>query len=193
MTKCNREVISRVNSVIEYLDEWLHNNSSSCLRGDYKEMVVLALLFLKGSVSNQKASILSPGACHHARWMSRIIYTLKIAIFQRQLENAFDSIFLQKISSLALFLCLYYVKPWLCAPIGSEAPKLDLLLIRDLQKIIESPTKYPVHFCDFAVKSQAKFLDHLWYLSERLVPFCLFTDSTTTAEKQNVRQALLKF
>ena len=40
--------------------------------------------------------------------------------------------------------------------------------------------------------SQAKFVDHLWYLSERLVPFCLFSETTTIAQKQNVRVAMLK-
>ena len=39
-------------------------------------------------------------------------------------------------------------------------------------------------------------MDHLWYLSERLVPFCLFSDNANTLvntlEKQRVRQCLPK-
>lgn len=190
--RCSREISSRVSSTIQYLESWLENNNKSCLRGDYKEMVVLALLFLKES-SSETVSIMSPGACHHARWMSRVIYTLKIAIFQRQLQNVFDLELIEKITSLALFLCLFYSKSWLCAASRTDAPKMDLMLIKDLQKVINIPEKYPKYFGEFADKVQTKFADHLWYLSERLVPLCLFSDLTTVQEKQSVRQALLKF
>ena len=34
-------------------------------------------------------------------------------------------------------------------------------------------------------------MDHLWYLSERLVPLCLFSDNTLTSEKKVVLKAVL--
>ena len=81
------------------------------MRDDYKQLVVLTLLFLNGSIPLEKFSIGAPGACHRARWMARIIYSLKIALFQHQLEPFLDTTLLNKISSLALFLCIFYVRP----------------------------------------------------------------------------------
>ena len=135
---------------------------------------------------------MAPGACHHVRWMAKIIYTLKLAIFQKQLLNHFDSTMFKKISSLSLFLCVFYVKFWLCSPYGVDAPKNDLLLLNELNFVITKSSVFPEYFFEFAVEGRMKLMDHLWYLSERLVPFCLFSDKTNTLEKQSVRKMLLK-
>ena len=48
----------------------------------------------------------APGARHHARWMSKVIYTIKIAMFQDQLKCDISESLLTKIVDLARFLCL---------------------------------------------------------------------------------------
>ena len=53
----------------------------------------------------------APGATHHARWMSKVIYTIKIGMSLHQLKNDIPECQLMKIEDLAKFLCLYYVKP----------------------------------------------------------------------------------
>ena len=50
----------------------------------------------------------APGARHLARWMSKVIYTIKIAMFQDQLKCDISESLLTKIVDLARFLCLYY-------------------------------------------------------------------------------------
>ena len=103
----NREIKTRITSVVVYLQNWLKCNSATCLRDDYKQLVVLTLLFLNGSIPLEKYSIGAPGACHHARWMARILYSLKIALFQHQLEPFLDTTLLNKISSLAFFYVFF--------------------------------------------------------------------------------------
>ena len=74
----------------------------------------------------------APGARHHARWMSKVIYTIKIAMLQHQLKNDIPDCLLMKIVNLAKFLCLYYVKPWSRATLPFIAPIEDLNLYKML-------------------------------------------------------------
>jgi hypothetical protein len=46
-------------------------------RDDYKELIELILIFLRGCPSNE-IIIKTPGAIHHARWMVKALYSLKI-------------------------------------------------------------------------------------------------------------------
>ena len=42
------------------------------------------------SESMNHATIKDPRALHHARWMSKALYTLKIALFRDQLEDIYE-------------------------------------------------------------------------------------------------------
>lgn len=69
------------NDIIDFIKDQLQNKVKKC-RGDYIEMLKLCLLFLGGEVPGY--SISKPGAVSHARWMAKIIYTLKIFLFRNQ-------------------------------------------------------------------------------------------------------------
>ncbi|KAK0050926.1 hypothetical protein Bpfe_019652 [Biomphalaria pfeifferi] len=49
-------------------------------RDDYEELLELTIIFLGGSPP-KGIRFKAPGALHHARWMAKIIYGLKIWIF----------------------------------------------------------------------------------------------------------------
>jgi len=53
-------------------------------RDDYKELLQLALIFLGDNLSS--IHINAPEAYHRARWMSKMIYTLKIYLFRSQFQ-----------------------------------------------------------------------------------------------------------
>ena len=74
----------------------------------------------------------APGEGHNARWMSKVIYTITIAMLQHQLKNDIPECLLMKIVDLAKFLCLYYVKPWSRATLAFQAPIEDLNLYKML-------------------------------------------------------------
>ena len=159
--KQSREQSSEVSNTIDFLKQWITREGKTCVRKDYKEMAELTLLFLGDCSEDNCKVILAPGACHHARWMARIIYTLKMALFRCQLENTFDSVFLENVSTLALFLWIYYLKPWLCCAIASETPKTDLTLFKKFQRVIDNHKKYSKRFQEFAVLCQSKLKNHL--------------------------------
>ena len=70
----------QVNETIQFCKMALMTNTFE--RGDYKELLELTLLYLCPDV---KYTIKAPGGMSHARFMSKAIYYLKIAILSAQL------------------------------------------------------------------------------------------------------------
>ena len=72
-----------------------------------------------------------------------------------------------------------------------DAPKLDLDLLKLMEKakpiIRDSGTIKMVNAFCFKLK------DHLWYLSERLVPTTLFSVKATDRDKKEMANAILKY
>ena len=129
----------------------------------------------------QGITIYSPGAPHHARWMGSMTYTMKITLFRHQLRDIFDDGVLDMIQELAVFLALFYVPYWLRCTYSADAPKLDLDL---LIKLEEGMKKLPTPLMkEMAEASYKKMKDHLWYISERLVPLALFSPNVSDTEK----------
>ena len=57
-------------------------------RGDYKELVKLTLLYLGDPAAKRNfASFNKPGAMHKARWMSKILYAIKLDLLGSKLSN----------------------------------------------------------------------------------------------------------
>lgn len=54
-------------------------------RDDYKELLQLSLIFL-GDENAKDFKIRRPGALHRARWMAKLIYSLKIFLFRSQFK-----------------------------------------------------------------------------------------------------------
>ena len=151
----------------------------------------MAILVLGGKLN---FNFRAPGAHHHARWMSKVIYTLKIALFKNQLLQLgnFEKEQLVKIETLAIYLCLFYVKYWFCATNATNAPHNDLNLLKLLEKgekMFEGSTIYK----SMVSKSKIKMEKHLWYLSERLVPLAFFSSQVPGKVKQDMAKRLKKY
>lgn len=58
-------------------------------RDYYKELLQLSIVFLGGTV--QDFTFKKPGAFHHARWMAKAIYCLKIYLFQKEFKIASET------------------------------------------------------------------------------------------------------
>ena len=82
-------------------------------RCDYKEYLELASLILGESITRKKGftfQLSRPGADHHARWMSKAIYVLKMVLLQHQLPNLHWQT-KKKIEKMSLFVVFVYLKP----------------------------------------------------------------------------------
>ena len=181
---------------------WVTNGTKETLRDDYNELATLALLFLGGATNDNEqtaAIIYTPGALNRARWMAKCIYTIKIALFRAQLMELkiYTASKLTQIDHLAIFLSLFYAPAWLMCTSSVEAPNNDLMPIKLLEKtefsISRNATKWPEGFALFVSKSREKFLNHAWYLSERLVMLSLFSNHVPTSEKQKMVRSLMAY
>ena len=144
-------------------------------RDDYKELIELTLILLGNKPEEIHWRI--PGAVHRARWMGKLLYTMKMYLFREQ-KDVFS---LSKKETVQLerfvhFGAIIYTKVWTEAPFAADAPNGDLQLWSNLEKYQE---------VDKEISDAAKKVlkNHLWYLSDELVGLSLFSDKISAAEK----------
>ena len=140
------------------------------IRGDYRELVELCVVFLGGDTKNK----LKLRALHQARWMARAIYSIKICLLQSQLKiTAKDKNALQDV---CLFIVTLYTKPWLECTVAIKAPNQDLCFLKALKEYEK------VDAASFKA-SISKFVNHLWYMCEEAVMLLLFDDEVDSKTK----------
>ena len=122
-----------------------------------------------------------PGPDHHARWMAKVIYLLKLHL----LSNVFDLTDEEKtnVSRLCVFICLLYVRPWFESPLPCLAPLNDLSFA---SKVLQYRMVEPV--LAFTVLQSIK--NHLWYLTPQLVILSLADTRLADEEREEIARTL---
>ena len=151
-------------------------------RDDYRELLELTMTAL-GSTPFRSSSrshfFIRPGALHRARWIDRVIYSIKIYLFRgqfqlKQKEEKGLKVFV--IFSLNIYIC-----SWFRAPDAAGAPMNYLHLLMDLASYSDR------NISRVAVRA---FSRHLWYLSEELAALALFDPRVTDVQKREIVQAM---
>lgn len=125
---------------VENIKEELQRKLMECQpRDDYKELLQLALIYL-GHLDGKDVRFRSPGPVHHARWMAKAIYCLKIQLFRDQFKLTSQE--QEALEALCVFIVRVYCKTWFNAPRACLAPKQDLDLIENLLKYESIDKKY---------------------------------------------------
>lgn len=137
-------------------------------RKDYKELLHLSLIFL-GDRSKPYPTVKAPGAINRARWMMKIIYSLKICIFRNQLQSYIDNFKIDALLEFSSFILRIYIKNWYLR----YAPLNDLNLLKQLDnyKIINEAV---------ARATFKTFLGHQWYLTPKLATLAFFDERIDT-------------
>ena len=182
-----RALSTHIDEAKEFLKEWISTKNSQ--REDYLQMAKLCLIYIGGDLPNEMAKfrMQKPGAYHHARWMSKVLYVLKLAMLQPPFVDN-----IQNIRSLALFYSVFYAKQWLSCILPSEAPSQDLSLFKALEKVSNTKGNWPIEFQRICEAAMMKLKCHTWYLSERLVALALFSDKTKDTVKEKMRLAIIR-
>ena len=55
------------------------------LPDDYRELIELSLIFM-GVTPPRSIHFMAPGPMHHARWMTKVLYSLKVWMFHQQFK-----------------------------------------------------------------------------------------------------------
>lgn len=171
------QLVDIKDSTMEFISDHLLQQQP---RDDYREMLELCLIFLGGKPKGG-VRFMKPGAIHHARWMAKVIYTLKIWLFRSQFQ--LTSREERGLRDICVFTARLYVKAWFTASQAAAAPGNDLQLIKDL-------VAYEAVHKQIADAAATKFSSHLWYLSEELVVLSLFDDNTSADDKAAIVRAI---
>jgi hypothetical protein len=165
--------------IVEFAQSQLNDKQP---RDDYREFLELCIIFI-GEVPSRGVSIMAPGAMHHARWMSKVLYALKIWLFREQFKlTAREKTGLR---DLAIFAVRVYLKTWITAPSAISAPLNDLQLMNSL-------LQYSTIHQAISTATAKKLSSHLWYLSQELVGLSLFDDRVFSSTKKLMVAAMQK-
>ena len=151
-------------------------------RGDYKELVKLASIYLDTDKDSFKG-LIKPGALHNARWMAKILFCIKIVLLHRQIKKLPKGKLLvvtqlNKIRKFVQFVVYCYIPWWLTAPVSSAAPGYDVNLIKQTEALV-------------AAAARNALSGQIWYLTQELVPLSLF--SSTTSNWQQLVDEMKKY
>jgi len=151
-------------------------------RDDYREFLELSIIFL-GEAPLTGVNFKAPGAIHHARWMAKVLYVLKIWLFRKQFTlTAREE---SGVRDIAIFAAQVYLKAWITAPSAISAPLNDLQLMNTL-------LQYSAIHGAISSATTKKFSSHLWYLSQELVCLALFDKRVFSSTKRLMVAALQK-
>ncbi len=149
-------------------------------RHDYREFLELSLLFLGEPIpmsSKIKTLFRRPGPVHHARWMAKAIYSLKMFMFREQINLSEK----EKIglADICVFLIRFYLVHWFKGPKAIEAPLQDLQFLQN----VHATRQIDPQLSEELIR---KFVNHLWYLSEENVGLAFFDKKVTVPEKRKM-------
>jgi hypothetical protein len=164
-------------AIIAFCKDELENKHP---RKDHIELLELTITYL-GDIPPKGVKFVKPGAMHRARWMSRVVYAIKMVLFQSQFKMTKQE--QTGIQRFAHFAITFYVPNWFAAPWAAKAPRTDLEYLQKLQNSSEND------LCAVAAKALCR---HLWYLNEELVPLAFFDDEVNNDIKLQMIQALDK-
>lgn len=177
----SEQAASQVADIQDSIIQFVANmQSQSQPRDDYREMLELVLIYL-GITPHNEVHFMAPGAIHQARWMAKVLYTMKIWLFRLQFKLTAKEE--SGLSDICIFVVRLYVKAWFTAPNAAAAPANDLQFLKDL---VAYEAVNPL----IGKVSADKFASHLWYLSQELVGLSLFDDHTSHEEKSAIIKAI---
>ena len=156
-----------------------HRKKGTWPRSDYKELLELVIIWLGGTLAAFKFRF--PGADHHARWLSKAIYKLKLALLTGQFPM--DQKEEMEVAMVAEFVGLFYAKAFFRCPLPSAAPHDDL---KFMSEMVRYRTVQPA----VAFQCLQSCYRHLWYLTPSMVVFALCDKDVTSAEKEDMAKLL---
>jgi hypothetical protein len=158
-------------------------------RDDYLEFIELCVLFLNGDTAGQVVKFKRPGALHKARWMSKLLYSIKICLFEEQIKRlpAVTITTQQQVSKVRDFVnftTLVYSHWWMTCNSAADAPWHDLEFFQTLMR-------YEIVHPEVSRSAVRALKNHLWYLTEEMVPLALFSTKTPSAARRSLADSIM--
>lgn len=157
-------------------------------REDYAEFAKLVKTYFGENADEIKFR--QPGAIHKARFMSKVLYILKLAMLETEIQTLprgtiTTSQQTPKIVEFANFIALVYFRWWATCPCVADAPVNDLNFLRTI-------ISYSKINSAVSAVAETAFRRHLWYLTSEFVPLALFSDQLNWNERRDLATKLLE-
>ena len=164
-------------SVLEWGEE--HLIKVTWPREDYREFLMLVVVSLGGTIPNFKFRL--PGPDHHARWMSKGIYVMKIWLLSKifKLSDAEKS----NIMRIFNFTVVIYAKAWLTSALPTSAARNDLTFHYNV-------LRYRKVEPSVAFRVLQSIQNHMWYTTGQLVVLALADPELEAEEKEELAKTL---
>jgi hypothetical protein len=187
-TKFNENVKPFIDKCREHVIQ-IATSESSFRRDDYKEFAELCLVYLDGEVAEQNVTFKRPGALHKARWMAKLIYSIKICLFEQQIADLPRSTIttqqqVAKVREFVNFVTLVYSSWWMTCSLVIDAPWNNL-------KLFHSFLQYKMVNADISSSAERAFMRHLWYLTAEMVPLALWSKKVLDTDRRALADRLL--
>ncbi|XP_010873297.2 uncharacterized protein LOC105013451 isoform X3 [Esox lucius] len=167
-------VTTRIQKPMDPLHSWQHRATAP---GQYGEE--------QTAVTFQR-----PGALHKARWMAKLLYTLKLALMEQHIALPPQGTIttrqqVPEIRAFAFFVTHIYAKWWLTCEKAVDAAWNDLTLYHHLQayKAVDEG------IAASAIKALER---HRWYLTGEMLPLALFSSKVPNDDKHALARAILE-
>lgn len=161
----------------------------SIRRDDYLEFIELCMMFLDGVEEGKVITFKRPGALHKARWMAKLLYSIKICLLEQHIAilppgTVTTKRQVAKIRDFVNFATVIYSSWWMSCNSAVDAPWHDL-------KLICSLLQYNAVNSTVASSALSAFKNHLWYLTAEMVPLSLFSQLVPATERRELADRLL--
>ena len=180
LTCASPDLQQQAQSVLEWALK--HLEEKPFPRDDYRELAELIVISLGGTVKGFSFKL--PGPDHHARWMSKCIYLLKIKLLGKvfNLEEEEKG----QVDRLAEVILLFYAQFWFETPLATSAARSDLQFMSNM-------LKYRVVNPGLAYRVLKSCYRHMWYLTPQLITLALADKCLEDATREKMAQTLYSF
>ena len=178
---------NQISIIIQIFNEV--QESGAYLRGDNKELIDLVLMFL-GRKTDYK--IHKPGATHKARWVMKLLHSIKIVMLEDCLPKDIfgkGSSGISKVKKLKRFVFFFvfcYIPWWYTCPLSTSAARNDIIFH---EKVLRY-TDIDKDISNAVLKSIQR---HQWYVVPEMVPLALFDKTLNIHVKKSLAMKILSF
>ena len=128
-----------------------------------------------------------PGAFHHARFLAKALYLIKISMVADVLsEKVLPADKRESVDRMVRFIVLFHAKYFLQAFLPAAGLRLDLQYWNDM-------TDYSRYDDEVSREVQQSILRHTWYLTEELIVLSLFDRDLDFNCRSDIATALLSY
>ncbi|XP_015122331.1 uncharacterized protein LOC107044806 [Diachasma alloeum] len=166
--------------ILAFAEEHLKDET---IHRDYSEFLELVVIFLGGKLRGNRFRALGP--IHHARWMAKAIYSLKICPFREQFRLNLSQI--SGLMNTCIFIVLLYQRVWFTASHIVTASNNYLNLLKRLAADAHCSSSVPSKVWKAVLE---KFVKPLCYLPEELIALAFFNENVDLECKRNMCQAI---